>query len=78
MSQPMLGFLALLATGCGGSPPPACTPEARQAALSLEQAAAAQVIASGACDHYQRIEQCPDYALVEAHLYAVQKAMCAQ
>lgn len=69
--------LALLVLGCSGATPPAtCTPEAREALLRLYEEMGSEVINSGACDKYDRIEDCPAYLALEAHYLAARKGIC--
>jgi len=43
---------------------------------ALYTQAARDVIASGKCDQYEKVEQCGPYLLVEKHFELVSKAMC--
>lgn len=68
--------LALALLGCSGATPPAtCTPEAREALLTLYGQMGGEVINSGACDKYE-LEDCPAYRALEAHFLAARKGIC--
>lgn len=69
-----LGCLAL--ASCSHPSKPPCTAESVAALRQLYEAAASQVISSGACDQYQRVEKCPQYLLVEKHFEVAATAMC--
>lgn len=68
--------LALLFLGCAGTPPQTCTPEARDALIAVYEEASGAVIDRGACDKYDRIEDCPAYLALEAHYLAARKGIC--
>lgn len=53
-----------------------CTQEELHALRGLYDKAAAQVIFGGACDRFQRVEQCPAYMAVELDFKLTAKALC--
>ncbi len=69
--------LSLSVAACTGSQKPPCTSESVTALRTLYTHAARDVIESGACDKYTRVEQCPGYLVIEKHFELAAKAMCA-
>ena len=65
-----------LLVACASTPPKTCTPEAREALLTLYGQMGGEIINSGACDKYDRVEQCPAYIALEAHFIAARKGIC--
>lgn len=68
-------LVALVALSGACARPP-CSPESRQALLAIARAASHDVISSGQCDGYQRVEQCPAYALIEANFVTTEGELC--
>lgn len=69
--------LALALLGCSGATPPAtCTQEARDALIAVYEEASGAVINAGACDKYDRVEQCPAYMALETHFLSARKGIC--
>jgi len=69
--------LALALLGCSGATPPAtCTPEAHEALVTLYGQMAGEIINAGACDKYDRVEQCPAYMALETHFLSARKGIC--
>lgn len=68
-------LLALLAlAGCTGRSP--CTQEGLRAMRLLYTGAARRVIESGACDQHIRVEDCPEYRLVEVQFETAAGELC--
>jgi len=65
----------LLLTACSPQRPP-CTEESLNALRALYTHAAKDVINSGACDKYEKVELCPAYRTIELHFEIAGKAMC--
>lgn len=78
MKQHKLGLIscALLLAACPASRP-ACTPESLEALKAVYTKAAEHVIDSGACDPYTRVEDCPEYRVLEQHYLIVGGELCA-
>lgn len=73
-----LGLLscALALSACPAANPP-CTPESLEALKAVYLEAAEHVIDSGACDPYVRVEDCPEYRVLEQHYLIVGGELCA-
>lgn len=71
-----LASLALVALACSGTPSKTCTPEARDALGVFYAAMASEVINAGACDKFERVEDCPSYVALEVQYLAARKGIC--
>lgn len=67
---------ALVVLGCAGDRPKTCTPEAREALTTFYAAMASEVINAGACDKFERVEDCPSYVALEVQFLAARKGIC--
>jgi len=72
----MRTFALLLALSACSPKKPPCTEESLNALRALYTHAAKDVISSGACDKYEKVESCPAYRTVELHFEIAGKAIC--
>ena len=76
MTRAAVAAAAVVLVACAGQAPSTCTPEARDALGTFYARVAGEVIESGACDKYARVEDCPAYMAIEAHYLAARKGIC--
>jgi hypothetical protein len=74
-----LALAALAGQACSPSKPAETAGNCEAAVKALRmlyERAAESAIKSGACDAYSRVEDCPAYALIEAHYQLASEGVC--
>jgi hypothetical protein len=68
-----LPLLAVLVAACSSGAPP-CVPA--EPIETFYRQAARSIVESGACDEYETVSDCPQYAALELHYAAALEGTC--